>query len=85
MGRLWHGNAMAHKAACDRLQKMDLNVTSENWFDMSNMRHGMAHTVTLHNGFVLVGKTFSHFDEDCLYNEATAWLHSVADDLKNWK
>ena len=84
MGRLYSGNLNAFKAACNRLYQLDFAVISQEFQDYVKMQEVMKLRVEDRAGNTFALETFSHHDEDVLFNTATSFLNGLADQLDTW-
>lgn len=84
MGRLYSGNFNAFKAACNRLFQLDFAVISQDWRDAYLRQECMRLRIEDRAGRIIAEETFSHYDEDVLYNTATAWLNRIGFQLSTW-
>lgn len=85
MGRLYSGNLNAFKAACSRLYQLDLCVIQQDWYQAHLREECMRLQVEDRAGNIFALKNFAHYDEDVLYNTATAFLNGLADQLDTWR
>lgn len=84
MGRLYSGNLNAFRAACNRLYQLDFAVISQEFYDTASHKECMRLRVEDRAGNVFALESFSHYDEDVLYNTATDFLNGLADQLDTW-
>ncbi|QEG09564.1 inhibitor of dGTPase [Escherichia phage Pisces] len=84
MGRLYGGNLNAFKAACNRLYQLDFAVIADDWRDAHLRQECMRLRVEDRAGNIFALETFSHYDEDVLFNTATSFLNGLADQLDTW-
>lgn len=85
MGRLYSGNLTAFKAAASKIFKLDLAVIYDDWHDAYTRKDYIRLRVEDRAGNLIDTITFSHSDEDVLYNMCTHWLNHMYDQLKHWK
>lgn len=83
-GRLYSGNANAHRDAVDRLRGLGFEVMTESAYDCYKRDDILWHTIRCLDGSTLISRKFQHRDIDCLYNEATSWLTKMYEQLKGW-
>lgn len=84
MGRLYSGNLNAFKAACNRLYQLDFSVLTHEFQDHVSRQECMRLRVEDRDGNIFALETFTHYNEDVLYNTATAYLKGIADQLDTW-
>ena len=84
MGRLYSGNLMAFKSACNRLHQLDFAVIAEDFVEDWRYLNCMSLRIEDRAGNILAQETFSHYDEDVLYNTVTSWLNRIASQLSTW-
>lgn len=85
MGRLYSGNLMDFRGACERIAAMDLKVETRACYHVHTRVHCMAIRVTSEGGGEIASLETQSFDEDVLYLEVTGWLRRVGEELKRWK
>lgn len=84
MGRPYSGNLNDFKAACNRLYQLDFAVLSNDFRDAATRQECMRLRIEDRAGRLLAEEAFAHYDEDVLYNTATAWLNHIATQLEQW-
>ena len=84
MGRLYSGNLNAFKAACNRLYQLDFAVLTHEFQDHVSRQECMRLRVEDRDGNIFALETFTHYNEDVLYNTTTAYLKGIADQLDTW-
>lgn len=85
MGRLYSGNLIAFKDACNRLYQLDLAVIAVEEEGSPNIKATMHLRIEDRTGHIVAQEEIHHCDEDVLYNMGTAWLNHMYDQLKDWK
>lgn len=85
MGRLYSGNLAAFKTATNKLFQLDLAVIHDDWHDAYTRKDCIRLRVEDRSGNLIDTSTFSHYDEDVLFNMCTDWLNRMYDQLKDWK
>lgn len=93
MGRLYSGNLVAFKDACNRLYQLDLAVIVVEQEGSPNIKSTLylriedrtGNMIDSRTGDLIGSRAFFHHDEDVLYNMGTAWLNHMYDQLKDWK
>lgn len=85
MGRLYSGNLLAFKAACNKLYQLDFAVIINEFYATDTRQYCMALRIEYRTGDILAQETFGHYDEDVLYNTCTDWLNRMFDQLSYWK
>ena len=85
MGRLYSGNLIAFKDACNRLYQLDLAVIVVEQEGSPNIKATMHLRIEDRTGHIVAQDEIHHCDEDVLYNMGTDWLNRMYDQLKDWK
>lgn len=85
MGRLYSGNLNAHRNATLKLQSLGFIVREVEFYSVESREHCMRIYLEDATGRPFMDKGFGHYDIDCLYISATAWLDRMYDQLKDWK
>lgn len=85
MGRLYSGNLVAFKAAAARIFQLDLAVICDEWREAHIRIECIRLRIEDRAGNLIDTQTFSHYDEDVLYNTCTEWLNRMYSQLKDWK
>lgn len=82
---VYSGNLIEWRRACGQLRSIGLHLEFDSWVNEKNRTKEEAIRIKTDSGAVIVAKVFSHWDEDVLCNEQTAWLTRCYNDLKGWK
>lgn len=85
MGRLYSGNLNAHRGAILKVQSLGFIVRTVEFYAPESRKYCMKLYIEDSVGRPFVDNEFCHFDVDCLYNMATAWLNRMFDQLSYWK
>lgn len=82
---VYSGNLNAWRDAADKVRSLGLVLEVDRWYSVANIHEEVGLRILTESRAVVAAKVFSHWDEDVLLNEQTAWLTRCYNDLKDWK